>query len=97
MEGHEKVARLYPDYRKTEQAYYSRTGIFPIMHALAIRRDMAEKYPWLLQSVFNAYSQAKEFIYQFLRDEAWYKSSLPWSRLGTGQHVSKPSVQGLHG
>lgn len=79
IEGHEMVARLYPDYRKTEQAYYSRTGIFPIMHALAIRRDVAEKHPWLLKSVFNAYSQAKELIYQFLRDEAWYKLSLPWA------------------
>jgi len=56
MEGHEKVARLYSDYRKTEQAYYSKTGIFPIMHTVAIRRDVVEKHPWLLESVFNAYS-----------------------------------------
>jgi len=78
IEGHEKVARLFADYRKTERAYFSKTGIFPIMHAVAIRKDVAEKHPWLLESVFDAYSQAKQLAYEYLGNTAWFKESLPW-------------------
>jgi 4,5-dihydroxyphthalate decarboxylase len=78
QEGHPKVARLFPDYRKTERAYYAKTGIFPIMHAVAIRCDMVKKHPRLPGAVFRAYSQAKELMYQDLQKSGWYKISLPW-------------------
>jgi 4,5-dihydroxyphthalate decarboxylase len=60
VEGHPKVARLFPDFRKTEREYFAKTGIFPIMHAVAIRNDIIEHNPWLPKAVFNAYSQAKQ-------------------------------------
>jgi 4,5-dihydroxyphthalate decarboxylase len=78
IEGHPKVARLFPNSRATEQAYYSKTGIFPIMHAVAIKKDVLEKNPWLINAVFNAYSQAKQLTYDYLTKSAWYKTSLPW-------------------
>jgi 4,5-dihydroxyphthalate decarboxylase len=78
INGHPKVARLFPDSRATEQTYFSKTGIFPIMHAVAIRKDVLEKNPWLLEAVFNAYSQAKQLTYDYLTKSAWYKTSLPW-------------------
>ncbi|MEX1352280.1 MAG: ABC transporter substrate-binding protein [Desulfobacterales bacterium] len=77
-EGHPKVARLFPDSRRTEQAYYSKTGIFPIMHAVAIKKAVLEKNPWLIEAVFNAYSQAKQSAYDYLTKSAWYKTTLPW-------------------
>jgi 4,5-dihydroxyphthalate decarboxylase len=40
QEGHPKVARLFADSRRAERAYYAKTGIFPIMHAVAVRRDV---------------------------------------------------------
>lgn len=78
VEGHPKVARLFPDFRKTERAYFAKTAIFPIMHAVAIRKDIIEHNPWLLKAVFNAYSQAKQLMYDYLKKSAWYKNSLPW-------------------
>ena len=78
VEGHPKVARLFPDFRKTEREYFAKTGIFPIMHAVAIRKDIIERNPWLLNAVFNAYSQAKQLMYDNLNKSAWYKNSLPW-------------------
>ena len=78
VEGHPKVARLFPDFRKTEREYFAKTGIFPIMHAVAIRKDIIERNPWLLKAVFNAYSQAKQSMYDYLKKSAWYKNSLPW-------------------
>ena len=38
-----RMVRLFPDYRKAEQAYFEETGIFPIMHTVAMRRDVFEK------------------------------------------------------
>ena len=78
MQGHPDIARIFPDSRATEQAYFSNTGIFPIMHSVAIKKDVLEENPWLAEAVFNAYSQAKQKAYEYLTKAAWYKTSLPW-------------------
>jgi 4,5-dihydroxyphthalate decarboxylase len=78
VEGHPKVARLFSDFRKTERDYFAETGIFPIMHAVAIRNDIIEQNPWLPKAVFNAYSQAKQLMYDHLKKMAWVTTSLPW-------------------
>ncbi len=78
VDRHPKVARLFPDYRKTERAYFAKTGIFPIMHAVAMRNDVIHANPWLPKAVFNAYSNAKQLTYDFMKRSAWYMTSLPW-------------------
>ena len=35
-------------------------------------------HPWLPAAVFNAYWQAKQLDYDYLKKAAWYKNSLPW-------------------
>ncbi|MGD8721474.1 MAG: twin-arginine translocation signal domain-containing protein [Desulfobacterales bacterium] len=79
IEGHPKVARLFPDFRKTERAYFKKTVIFPIMHAVAIRNTLVEQHPWLPESVFKAYSQAKQIMYDRLKKMGWATLSLPWA------------------
>jgi 4,5-dihydroxyphthalate decarboxylase len=53
------VARLFPDYRAAELAYYKKTGTFPIMHLVGIRQSLAEKYPWLPRAIMKAFEEAK--------------------------------------
>jgi len=77
VEGDPNVRRLFSDVRATEQDYFSRTGIFPIMHAVAIRNDLVEKHPWLPKAVFNAYSESKTLGYTDMRQK-WYFETLPW-------------------
>ena len=77
-EGNSIIGRLFPDYRRTERAYFANTGIFPIMHAVAVRKDLIDANPWLLESLFNAYSRAKSRAYAYLKNASWYKTSLPW-------------------
>ncbi len=77
-EGNPIIGRLFPDYRRTERAYFAETGIFPIMHAVAVRNDLIDANPWFLESLFNAYSRAKSRAYAYLKNAAWYKTSLPW-------------------
>src|SRR5210317_961531 len=79
VEGHPKVARLFPDFRKTERAYFTKTGIFPIMHAVAIRNNLVQQNPWLPKAVFDAYSKAKQLMYGQLKKIGWATISLPWA------------------
>jgi len=72
------VGRLFPDHRTVEQAYFKKTGIFPIMHVVAIRRDVAAAHPWLPKAVFDAYCRAKQADYQLMHKMGAYYSSLPW-------------------
>jgi 4,5-dihydroxyphthalate decarboxylase len=85
VRGHPDVARLFRDYRKTERAFFARTGIFPIMHAVAIRNDVASAHPWLPEAVFNAYAEAKKLMYGELRKLGWVTISLPW----VGQEIEE--------
>lgn len=78
VEGHPKVGCLFPNYRSAERAYFSKTGIFPIMHAVAIRKRLVSRYPWLIEAVFKAYSQSKQMAYDYMAKAAWFKESLPW-------------------
>ena len=68
VEGHPKVKRLFNDPRATEREYFSRTGIFPIMHAVAIRNDVIDANPWLPEAVFSAYSRSKQMEYQSMQN-----------------------------
>jgi 4,5-dihydroxyphthalate decarboxylase len=78
VQGHPDVARLFSDYRKTERAFFAKTGIYPIMHAVAIRNSVVEANPWLPQAVFNAYAKAKNAMYDALKKLGWATISLPW-------------------
>ena len=76
-EGHPKIKRLFADSREVERDYFARTGIFPIMHAVAMRNDVVDANPWLPEAVFNAYVQAKQMHYETMRGQ-WIFGTLPW-------------------
>ena len=59
MDGNPNVARLFDDYKAEEVAFYKKTGIFPIMHVVGIRKDVAERYPWLPIELYKAFDRAK--------------------------------------
>ena len=72
------IALLFPDTRAAEQAYYRKTGLFPIMHLVGIRKSLAEKYPWLPTSVYKAFCEAKARTMIDLRDVNALMVTLPW-------------------
>jgi 4,5-dihydroxyphthalate decarboxylase len=78
VEGDPNIGRLFPDSRATEQAYYKKTGIFPIMHVVAIRKSLLEENPWLAKATFDAYSQAKQVAYKNMLEMGWAFDALPW-------------------
>ena len=78
VQGHPKVDRLFADSRKAERAYYSKTGIFPIMHAVGIKKSLLEDNPRLAKTVFDAYVESKKLDYQHMLKLGWAYDSLPW-------------------
>jgi 4,5-dihydroxyphthalate decarboxylase len=76
--GHPQVRRLFPDYRAAERVYYTKTGIFPIMHALGIRRDVYDKNRWLPASIYKAFLRAKRLADAEFEETTALKISLPW-------------------
>lgn len=74
--GH--IRRLLPDYQAAEREYYDRTGIFPMMHVVALRQDVYERFPWIAASLYEAYQQAKAIAYDWLADINALPISLPW-------------------
>ena len=78
-DGNPKIRRLFSDVKATEQQYYRETGLFPIMHVVAIRADVAKEKPWLPVAVFQMYSEAKQMAYDNLAATGVLKTSLPWA------------------
>jgi 4,5-dihydroxyphthalate decarboxylase len=72
------VKRLFPDFQAVEREYYRRTKIFPIMHVVAIRRELYEKNRWIAMSLYKAFVEAQRRAYKSLRETAAHKAMLPW-------------------
>lgn len=72
------IQRLFPDYRDVERAYFQKTGIFPIMHLVAIRKDVYERNPFVATSLFRALSAAKQQALTKMRAVVSLRYMLPW-------------------
>jgi 4,5-dihydroxyphthalate decarboxylase len=79
LKGAPNVDRMFPDYRAAEQDYYRRTGIFPIMHLVGIRRSIYERHPWVAVNLYKAFLQAKKHAMYELSQIGHLFVSLPWS------------------
>jgi 4,5-dihydroxyphthalate decarboxylase len=75
---HPNIGWLFPDPVVVAKDYYKRTGLFPIMHVVGIRRTLAEKHPWLPGAVFKAFEQAKAAGIEKLSDTSATKVTLPF-------------------
>lgn len=73
-----KVARLFPDFRAVEDDYFRRTRIFPIMHVVVVKREIYEKHPWVMQSLYKAFVYAKALAIRRLVSSPPLHATLPW-------------------
>jgi 4,5-dihydroxyphthalate decarboxylase len=78
LEGHPQVRRLFPDYQPVEADYFARTGIFPIMHVIGVRRALVERHPWLANSLYTAFLDAKTEAMRELDIIAALPVTFPW-------------------
>jgi 4,5-dihydroxyphthalate decarboxylase len=73
----DKVERLFPDYLERERDYYRRTGIFPIMHTVVMRREVYEKNRWIAQSLAKAFTASQREAYRRLSATHTLATMLP--------------------
>jgi len=72
------VGWLFPDPTATAKDYFKRTGIFPIMHVVGIRKPLLEQHPWLANAAYKAFEQAKARALKQLADTSATKVTLPF-------------------
>jgi 4,5-dihydroxyphthalate decarboxylase len=72
------IARLFPDFRAAEEDYFRRTKMFPLMHCIGIRNDLAARHPWLAASLLKAFAEAKEICLRDMQQVNFLRSTLPW-------------------
>ncbi|HTP83431.1 MAG TPA: ABC transporter substrate-binding protein [Alphaproteobacteria bacterium] len=72
------IARLFPNYRDVEKSYYKKTGMFPTMHLVGIKRHLVEKHPWLPASLYKAFCEAKVYAMRDVREINALMITLPW-------------------
>jgi 4,5-dihydroxyphthalate decarboxylase len=64
--------------RQVEESYFQRTRIFPIMHVVAIRREVYQRSRWLASSLAKAFGQARDLAFRGLDETASLPFVLPW-------------------
>jgi 4,5-dihydroxyphthalate decarboxylase len=88
LNGEPHIARLFPDTRAAEQAYYKKTGLFPIMHLVGIRKSLVGQHPWLPVSVYKAFCEAKALAMTDLTDVNALMVTLPWLEAETKETMA---------
>jgi 4,5-dihydroxyphthalate decarboxylase len=76
--GDARVRRLFPDFQAREEAHYAKSGIFPIMHVIAIRGDVYEANPWVAMNLMKAFEEAKARSLKRVSDVTASHVPLPW-------------------
>lgn len=72
------VQRLFPEYRRVEQEYFRATRIFPIMHTVVMRESLYTQKPWIAESLYKAFVQAKRLAWEGMHDDGNTRLMLPW-------------------
>jgi 4,5-dihydroxyphthalate decarboxylase len=72
------IGWLFDDPTAVAKDYYRRTGVFPIMHVVGVRKELAQQHPWLPGAVMKAFSQSKAHALELLSDTSATKVTLPF-------------------
>ncbi len=76
--GQGKIERLFPNHVEIEKDYFRRTGIHPIMHLVAIRREVYERNPWIAKPLYRAFVESKNRAWMDYHNTGANRSMFPW-------------------
>jgi 4,5-dihydroxyphthalate decarboxylase len=72
------IGWVYPDTQAAATEYHRRTGIFPVMHLLGVRRALVQQHPWLPVALVKAFERSRQLAFERLADPSAPKVSLPF-------------------
>lgn len=75
----QNIGWLFSDPVSAAKDYYRRTRIFPIMHILGVRRELADKHPWLPGAIYKAFEESKLKAIEHLSETSATKITLPFT------------------
>jgi len=76
--GNPEVTRMFEDFVPVETEYYRQTGIFPIMHVIAMKRELVEEYPWMPMQLYKAFEEAKARSVARMLELTAPRVPIPW-------------------
>ena len=89
-----RVARLFPNWKDEEIAYFKKTGIFPIMHVLGIKQEIVDRHPWVAINMFHAFNEAKTHRHEAHGEPAHRAARLVSRGLGGAGRASSAATLG---
>jgi 4,5-dihydroxyphthalate decarboxylase len=72
------IVPMFPDARTVETDYFRKTGVFPIMHTIALRRAVYEANPWIAQNLYKAFHAARTASLARIFDRQASRLFVPW-------------------
>ena len=72
------IVRLFPEYQPIEEAYYKKTGIYPIMHTVVVKTSVLEQHPWVAMNLFKAFDLARRRSMARMDDITASHAPLAW-------------------
>lgn len=88
LDGSGRVVRLFSDPATHEREYWERTGIFPIMHLLAMRAEVYQRDPWIAANLVKAFETAKAQSVRRALDDNAPRWPVPWAPAHAAQVVT---------
>ena len=84
LEGAPHIARLFPDAKERDKAYFRDHGFYPINHVMVMKAEVAAANPgWALQ-VYEAFVESQQIGFRYYNDATW--SHLPWTGQALEEH-----------
>ena len=78
LENHSDIVRLFPNFLELEEEQYAETGVWPIMHIIAMKKPVHDAHPWVARNMFNAFEESKRRSLERLLDPAVSRYPLAW-------------------
>ena len=87
------IKPLFPEPAAECARYYAKTGIFPINHGMVVKREIAERHPWVVLNLLEAFNQANDVANRERLAQAEYHAAAGLLGPHAEKALRKPIVQ----
>lgn len=93
LANHPDIATLFPDPIAEGVRYFRKSGIYPINHAMVIKREFAERNPWAVLNVLKAFNDANDIVNRQRVEHISYYIETGLLSADAAKHIATPIVR----